>query len=53
LGNGNPHYRAALDSGMTITESHAMVLAGKQPDQKRTCIKAEVGISALNAALFP
>jgi hypothetical protein len=37
LGNGNPHYRAALDSGMTITESHAMVLAGKQPDQKRTC----------------
>lgn len=32
-GDGNPHYRAALDSGMTITECLAMVLAGKQPDQ--------------------
>jgi hypothetical protein len=32
-GDGNPHYRAALDSGMTITDCLAMVLAGRQPDQ--------------------
>jgi hypothetical protein len=30
---GNPDYRAALDSGMTISECLAMVLAGKQPAQ--------------------
>jgi hypothetical protein len=31
--DGNPHYRAALDSGMSITDCLALVLAGKQPDQ--------------------
>jgi hypothetical protein len=30
---GNPDYRVALDSGMTISESLAMVLEGKQPAQ--------------------
>ena len=30
--DGNPHYRAALDSGMTIVDCLGMVLAGKQPD---------------------
>lgn len=33
-GDGNPHFRAALDSGMTITECLAKMLAGEQPDQK-------------------
>jgi hypothetical protein len=32
-GDGNPHFRAALDSGMTITECLTKVLAGEQPDQ--------------------
>ena len=30
---GNPRYQAALDSGMSITDCLALVLAGKQPDQ--------------------
>jgi hypothetical protein len=30
---GHPHYRAALGSGMTISECLAMALAGKQPEQ--------------------
>jgi len=30
-GDGNPHFRAALDSGMTITKCLATVLAGRQP----------------------
>ena len=32
-GDGHPNYRGALDSGLTITECLAMVLAGRQPDQ--------------------
>jgi hypothetical protein len=32
-GDGNPRFRAALDSGMTITECLAKVLAGEQPGQ--------------------
>jgi len=32
-GDGHPNYREALDSGLTITECLAMVLAGRQPDQ--------------------
>ena len=32
--DGNPHYRAALDSGMTIADCLGMVLAGKQSDLK-------------------
>ena len=34
-GDGNPHYRAALNSGMTVTEYLVMVLAGKQPDENQ------------------
>jgi hypothetical protein len=32
-GDGHPNYRGALNSGLTITECLAMVLAGRQPDQ--------------------
>jgi hypothetical protein len=32
-GDGNPHYRAALDSGLTIADCLAAVLAGKQSEQ--------------------
>jgi hypothetical protein len=31
--DGNPHYRAALDTGMTVSECLARVFAEKQPDQ--------------------
>ena len=33
-GDGNPYYRAALDSGMTITDCLATVLAGNPFDQE-------------------
>jgi hypothetical protein len=35
---GNPGYRAALDSGMTISECLAMVLGGRQPAQNASAI---------------
>jgi len=46
--DGNPHYRAALDSGMTVTDCLGMVLAGKQPDQNVSAKLTSHPVTATN-----